>query len=168
MADIEVIFDPVKEYAAIVNIDTRRSWGPAMVGPQAGNILQTWVDTMPFDVTYLHEAEATTVFLIWLEDVVKGATEEAPTAPVGPVEPLDGDGLVQAAQAEDEAVAAGGQPPDAGPADTDMAPDASQAPAVVTCPLCTGAGVTSDGADGASVTCAMCGGAKAVRMQVPS
>ena len=168
MADIEVIFDPVKEFAAIVNIDTRQGWGPAFVGPHAGVVLQTWVDAMPFDVTLLDSDIAGTLFAEWVADVTKGTTEEAPTPPVGPMEPLGGGGMDDAAQAAAEASAAGAEPPGPGPADTDLAADAGAPPQVVTCPLCTGAGVTSDGADGASVTCAMCGGAKVVRMQVPA
>jgi hypothetical protein len=168
MTDLVVIYDPLLEMAAVVDIDARRSWGPAMIGSESKSILEAWIEGMPFDAGLLDSTTAATVFADWLQ-VVVAATQTTPaTAPPGALEPPDDPGVDPAALAEHEASAAGAEPPAPQPADTDPQANPDPPPQVVTCPLCTGAGVTSDGADGASTTCAMCGGAKVVRMAVPS
>jgi hypothetical protein len=166
MADIEVIFDPAKEYAAIVSIDHRAGWGPAMVGPNAGVILQTWVDSMPFDVSLLDSDSASVVFTDWLDSFFRSAPEAAVSPSDSPVEPMDGSPVGETPPDRTGPDNGAGEPPEPAPADADMEADASPPPTVAVCPLCAGTGVTNDGADGASITCAMCGGAKVVHMPV--
>lgn len=168
MAHLEVIYDPAKQMAAVVNVDEQRSWGPAMIGPDAGEILQTWVTATPFDVSILADYDACQAFASFLQVVAGVASDQAPTPPDSPLEPSGGPDLDGAALAQREAADGGAQPPEPQPADTDMEADQGAPPSVVTCPLCSGEGSTNDGADGARVTCAMCGGAKVVRMAVPS
>lgn len=168
MADIEVIYDPQKEYAAIVNIDTRAGWGPAMVGPNAGAVLQLWVDAMPFDVTLLSDTAAQAVFADWLQQLAASPPEVPDEAPAGPLEPSDDPGVVGDALAQATAAASGSEPPEPQPADTDLEADQGASPTVVGCPLCSGEGFTVDDQTGEQSTCAMCSGTGLVRMAVPS
>jgi hypothetical protein len=168
MADIEVIYDPVKELAAIVNLDDRCGWGPAFIGPNAGNVLQLFVDSMPFDVTAVHGTTAGVIFLEWLENMAATAPESAATPSVGPVESPDRPFLDGAPLAEAVASASGAEPPEPQPADTDMEADSSAPPTVITCPLCAGAKTVTNDETGEIGTCGMCGATGVVRMQVPS
>jgi hypothetical protein len=168
MADIEVIYDPVKELAAIVNLDDRCGWGPAFVGPNAGAVLQLWVDSMPFDVTILDVFQAGRAFLGWLNNMAAAPPEPAPTPPVSPVESPDRPFLDGAPLAEAVASASGAEPPEPQPADTDMEADPSAPATVITCPLCAGAKTVTNDETGEIGTCGMCGATGVVRMQVPS
>lgn len=168
MADIEVIYDPAKEFAAIINLDTRSGWGPAFIGPNAGNVLQLWVDAMPFDVTILSEDAALTVFTDWLQEMAGAPTQEAPTPPDSPVEPMGADPVGEWASAEVEAHNARTEPPEPGPADTDMEADESPPDTFVNCPLCNGTKTVVDDETGEVTPCNMCAGMGVIRMAVPS
>jgi hypothetical protein len=168
MTDIEVIYDPVKELACIINLDTRLGWGPAFIGPNAGNVLQLWIDSLPFDPTLLTDYQAASVFDDWLQQMAASPAEAASSPPVSPVEPLDGAGLAHDALAQAEAAASGGEPPEPQPADTDVEEDASTPPTVSTCPLCAGARTVVNDETGEVTPCGMCSGTGVVRMAVPS
>lgn len=168
MATIEVIYDPVKEYGAIINTDTGMAWGPAMNGPVAGELLQGWVDAMPFDVTILDQETAGRVFGDFLEELVKGAEQVPSTAPTSAVEPPSADGLGHDALAQAEASAAGGEPPEPQPADTDPEADQGTEATWVTCPLCQGAKQVVDVDTGEATDCGMCGQTGVIKMAVPS
>ncbi len=168
MADIEVIYDPQKEFAAIVNLDTRSGWGPAFIGPNAGNVLQLWVDAMPFDVTILSDDAATAVFTGWLEEMAGSPTQEAPTPPESPVEPVGGDPVGEDALAQWTAENLPDGPPEPAPADTDVEADEGTPATFVTCPLCNGAKQVTDDETGEVTECNMCHGLGVIQMAVPS
>jgi hypothetical protein len=168
MADIEVIYDSAKEFAAIVNIDTRAGWGPAFVGPNAGQVLQLWVDAMPFDPTLLNQDAAVAIFQDWLQQMAAIPPEPAATPPDSPLGPPNGAGVDEAALATAVAAASGAEPPDPQPADTDVEADPGAPPTVSTCPLCGGAKTVTNDETGEITPCGMCSGTGVVRMAVPS
>lgn len=168
MANLVVIYDSDRELAAIVDTDTRMGWGPAMIGPQAGDILAGWVESMPFDVGILDPHTANRVFQEWVEGLVAAASQAAPASLDGSLEPSGGPSLDSSPPDRTGPADGGTEPPAPAPADTDMEADAGPPPTVVQCPLCGGDGVTADGEDGATKTCPMCAGTKVVRMAVQS
>lgn len=168
MVTLVVVFDADKEMAAIVDTDSRMGWGPAMVGPAAGEILQGFIESMPFDVGVVGSAVAAHIFQQWIDGLTATAAQAAPTSPDSPLESPGNPTVDQTPPDRTGPADGGSEPPESGPADTDMEADEGAAPTVVPCPLCGGTGVTADGEDGATNTCAMCAGTKVVRMQVPS
>lgn len=168
MADLEVIYDPAKEYAAIVNIDDRCGWGPAMVGPNAGTILQAFLDAMPTRIDKLGTYEATTLFQDWFDETFLPASETASTPPVGPVESPDGPSVDQTPPDASEVRDGPETASEAGPSGTGVEADSGAQATVVLCPLCSGTGVTADGEDGSTKTCAMCNGDKVVTLGATS
>lgn len=156
MAHLEVVYDPAKEMAAIVNVDERQSWGPAMVGPDAGQLLQTWLDAMPFDVAILDVNIATQLFQEWLVEMVNVAAAPAPTPDIRPVEPMGDGGLVEAARAETEAADGRGEPPEPAPADADLEANEGTPATVIVCPLCNGDKYVDVDGDGNRQPCGMC------------
>lgn len=168
MTSLVVIYDSDRELAAIVDTDGRCGWGPAMIGPNAGEILNGWIESMPFDVGMLPPDVARLVFQEWIDGLVAAATETAAPSPDSPLEPPVDQGVAWTAEDEPGPAYESAEPPGPQPADTDMEADASPPPQVVDCPLCGATGVTSDGEDGATKVCPMCEGRKVVRMAVPS
>lgn len=158
MAELEVIYDPAKELACIINVDDRCGWGPAMIGPQAGNILQAFLDTAPFDLSLLGTYDATRAFTSFLESSGLAAPET--TAEGETVAPVEGGnaGMDNGnALAEAEATGAGDVPAPA-PADTDDDTPESTTPQVIDCPGCNGQGTTQYDPEQPAVTCGMCQG----------
>lgn len=160
MAELEVIYDPAKELACIVNVDERMGWGPAMIGPNAGQILQAFIDTAPFDLTLLGSFDAQRAFTSFLERAGLAAPApetESDTPPV--VETGNGSVDYGNAAAEAEATAATSVP-DPAPADTDAEAGESTTPTVIDCPNCGGSGEQTNGETGATEVCGMCQGRK--------
>jgi len=178
MADLVVIYDPVLEMGAIVDVDEQASWGPAMVGPQAADILQAFLDSVPFDMTTMPTMFVTDAFRSFLDRIVAAAPQtQAPPdsdAVVQQANPGMADGtVVTTAQG-----APTDEPPAPAPHDTDasvethagetdqvMQPGAAYSPAGAIeppqyqqCVLCDGLGVVSQGEGQAPQPCGMCGG----------
>lgn len=166
MAELEVIYDPAKELAAIVNVDNREGWGPAMIGPQAGQILQAFIDTAPFDLTLLSSYDAVKAFTSFLErtGLAAPATETASDT-VAPVNGGSASMDYEQRAAEQEAAAASDVPPLA-PADTDEPETESASPTVIDCPNCGGSGEQTNGETGAVEVCGMCQGKKTLTIAV--
>lgn len=164
MANLVVVYDADKEMAAVVDTDERRSWGPAMVGPDAGDMLQTWIGAMPFDVTILDGRVAAQLFTEWLADMVKGATETPGEAPDGSLESMGSGSLDEALRAEAEASQAGAEPPEPGPADTDVEANEGTPATVIVCPLCNGAKQVQVGDPPEWRECDMCHAVGVVKM----
>jgi hypothetical protein len=158
MAELEVIYDPAKELAAIINVDDRCGWGPAMLGPQAGQILQAFLDTAPFDLSLLSTYDATRAFTSFLES--SGLAAPPAGAEGDTVAPQsDGGGSMDYPDRLAEAEAAGATDvPAPGPADTDAPEGASTSPTVIDCPNCQGSGEQTNGETGAVEVCGMCQG----------
>lgn len=158
MAELEVIYDPDMQIAAVVNVDEQCGWGPAMIGPNAKQLLTLFIDTVPFDVSQLASSEATAAFKSFLEqaNLAGGAT----TAAGGNVAAKpDGNPPVDeaAALAQREAANSGDVSPPA-PADTDTPTEGESTQAVITCPNCNGTTTTNDGPEGTAVPCGFCKG----------
>jgi hypothetical protein len=158
MGDLEVVHDNAKEMAALVHVDEQRSWGPAMVGPNAGELLAAWVAAMPFDPTILDERVAVQLFKDWLRDMAGQSTEAAATPTVGPLEPIRGSEVGAERLADRTAAESAADPPAGQPADTDLEADAGTPATVIVCPLCAGTKfVTVDEGEPAQ-PCGMCQG----------
>ena len=168
MAELQVIYDPNLELAAIVNVDERMGWGPAMIGPQAGNILQAFIDTCPFDVSEMDAYTAARTFASFLDNAGLAAPDTTPTPETGTVDTSADTGVDTAnALAEAEATNAGDVPAEQ-PADTDTPQDTSTAPTVINCPNCNGSGSIQFGDGEAPQTCGMCGGRGKVTVGAPA
>lgn len=168
MAELEVIFDPVKNLAAVVDVDNQVGWGPAMIGPDAGSILEAWIDTTPFDMSDLGSYQARDLFRSFLSRVQDSRGGGSPPAgDVAKAEPGATD-VVAARSADAEAAAGGGEPPPPAPADTDVEADTGATPATMKCPNCKGTGQTHDGPEGVAAQCGMCQGSGNVTVGVPA
>lgn len=124
-AELEVIYDPALEMAAIINLDTRQGWGPSMVGPSAKQILEAFLSGTPFDLTAVDSATATNFFEDWFSAVSEQADQAAPEGQAVSVEP---DGAAAVADSTAATTAEGAptdEPPNPAPSDTDMGADTS-------------------------------------------
>lgn len=158
MADVEVIYDPVKEMACIVNVDTRQGWGPAMIGPHAGEMLQAFVDAAPFDITLMKPDTAAEAFSQFLDQLAGRILDSEGETDTGAVERggdsdlgVAGDDLLTAAVEADSRNA------DA-PADTDQGAQEAPPAQVVTCFNCNGKKVIEFGDGSEPQRCNMCQG----------
>lgn len=126
MSDLQVVYDPTLEMGAIIDLDTNMGWGPVCPGPRGGELLQAFVDGMPFDLSILEPEQARDIFLsVFRQDAAESI--EAPAAPAGSaVEPNNDPVATAAALGTAGPVEATGTVPVAQPADTDMAADTSQ------------------------------------------
>lgn len=165
MAELEVIYDPAKELAAIVNVETREGWGPAMIGPNAAMILTTFLEAVPFDISNEPASVVTRYFLDFLSKVGLAVDETPAETPAMETQP-SGDSSVANADyaAQAEAVAAPSAPAPQ-PADTDMAQPASTAGTVVPCVNCNGSGTVAMGEGEPSAVCGMCNGTGKLTLQ---
>lgn len=158
--DPAVIYDPAREVAVMIDIDEMRALGPAYVGPNAEAELNAFLARLtPTIITEMSSyglAAASKEF--W---GVEFAALYAPSA-IDPssVEPVDAANHELAALAVHEASVNAGEPPEPGPADTDMAADESS-PDPMTDATLPGAGIgpasLSNGASSEQV-CFACGG----------
>ena len=162
MADLTVIYDPESEIAAIVNVDDRCGWGPAMIGPNAQEVLQAFIDSHPYDVTIYPASYVQQAFQSFL-DTIGGGGQSAPAQgdPVAAESPggtgVDGGAPLAQAEAANATDTPGPQP-----ADTDMEADQGEAPQVMKCPLCTMDGGEPTGLAEDGTQCPMCHGRKFV------
>lgn len=180
MTDLVVIYDPALELGAIINTDERVSWGPAMIGPEATVILQSFIDNTPFDVSTLDTFTAAAAFADFLDRLVAArtpATAETPAVPVvnasgQPMAPETVPGATHGAPTD--------EPPAVQPADTDSGVEANASPASASitppggqfvpvdpsptqttqqqCAMCGGNGTVALVDNEPAVQCGMCGG----------
>lgn len=142
MSDLQVIYDPALQIGAIVDLDTNLGFGPICPGPDGGNLLQAFVDGMPFDVGILTAEQARDIFLsVFREDAQKSIEAQGQTD-TGTVVTPDGATANAEALAAREAMETAGAPPEPAPADADMEADQSQTDQVNTGP--TVPGIASD------------------------
>lgn len=134
MSDLQVIYDPSLEIGAIIDLDTNMGWGPMCPGPRGGELLQAFVDGMPFDLAVLQPEQARDIFMsVFRQDAADSI--QAPAAPAGSAVEPDNDPVATAA-ASGAAIPVeevSSTPPEQ-PADTDMAADASEADTVTSDP----------------------------------
>lgn len=126
MSDLQVIYDPSLEIGAIIDLDTNMGWGPMCPGPRGGELLQAYVDGMPFDLAILRPEQARDIFLsVFRQDAADSITDATPAAG-NPVEPDNDPVATAAASGAAEPVAETSTVPPAQPADADMAADTGQ------------------------------------------
>jgi hypothetical protein len=180
VTDLIVVYDPVKEVAAIVDPDNRIGIGPAAIGPDSEGLLSSWLETIPYDPKEVDSA----VLRDWFEQFSQRVQAAAPvpdgTPAPSPVEPASDTGVAAAKAAEQAATATAASPPPAAPADTDMDADQGEAATVTTqpqdgaqppppaepapepysgpCPACSGSGQVPGGEPGTQTTCNLCHG----------
>lgn len=167
MADLLVIYDPVREVAAIVVPEEGRAFGPAYIGEESADVLQAFIDATPWDMSDLGVFEACAAFASFLERnappetvapdaSTDGKVESAPSADVD-----TGDALaeVEAANASDV--------PAPAPADTDMESDPRTETVTVPCFNCGGSGMVEFGDGSPSQRCGMCAGTGKIAEEVP-
>lgn len=158
MSELVVIYDPNQEMAAIVNVDDRCGWGPAMVGPQAEMILRAFLDTVPFDVSEFTSYDVQRMFAGFLGQA--GLAADAPPAESDSMEtqPSGDNGMANPdALAQAEAANATDVPPEQ-PADTDMEADTGASDHVIPCVNCNGTGMIHFGEGIPDSKCNMCNG----------
>lgn len=138
MSDLQVIYDPSLEIGAIIDLDTNMGWGPMCPGPRGGELLQAFVDGMPFDLSILQPEQARDIFLSVFRDDAAAAIQ-TPAAPAGnAVEPTSDPVATAAAQGAAVPVEDAGTVPPEQSADADMAADTSQTDQVTTDPTMPG------------------------------
>lgn len=126
MSDLQVIYDPTLEIAAIVDLDTNMGWGPMCPGPKAADLLQAYVDGMPFDLAILTPEQARDIFLSVFREQAAGDIAAA-AAPAGSaVEPSSDPVADAAASGAAGPVEETGSVPPEQPADADMAADTGE------------------------------------------
>lgn len=190
MAELVVIYDPALELAAIINTDERVSWGPAMIGPEAPVILQSFIDTTPFDVSELDTYTAARAFADFLDKLVAARTPAPPDPPAGQVEPSGDPGVAVPDPPGTAQGAPTDQPPAVQPADTDPGVEANPSPAsapivhvglptgagsppapqtvLQQCAVCEGTGTVQMGEGEPAAQCGLCGGSGQVTVTVPA
>lgn len=158
MADLLVIYDPVREVAAIIVPEEGRAFGPAYIGEESADVLQAFIDATPWDMSDLGVFEACAAFASFLsfnetpasvapDASVDGKVESAPSADVDA-----GDALAEAEAANASDV------PASAPADTDMEGDPRTETITVRCFNCGGDGMVEFGDGSPAQRCGMCGG----------
>lgn len=168
MADLEVIFDPDKEMACIVNTESHMGFGPAMIGPFAGQVLQAFIDATPFDVSLLTEHGAAAAFASFLETQAAPAAATPANPDLSPLGPIGGPRVDDGRLEDRTAAESGAEPPAVQPADTDEPAPDTAASSVVTCFNCNGAGVIEFGGDEPSQRCNMCQGTGKILQAQPA
>jgi hypothetical protein len=140
-----------------------------MVGPQAGEILQAFIDGLPFDISELPSETCHAFFASWFQRVAGEILDDAlPGDDVASVRVGDQE-MADAARAAFEASHAGDPPPGLQSADTDMAAAAGHVGPVTASPsgnpyeLSFRASAPASGPDAPSlagqvIDCPMCNG----------
>lgn len=126
MSDLQVVYDPNLEIGAIIDLDTNMGWGPICPGPKGGELLQAFVDGMPFDLAILQPEQARDIFLSVFREDAAAAIQDAAPATDNQVEPPSDPVATAAASGAAEPVEETSTVPAEQPADTDMAADTSQ------------------------------------------
>lgn len=129
MTDLVVIYDPDLELGAIINADERVSWGPAMIGPEAPVILQSFIDNTPFDVSTLDTFTAAAAFADFLDRLVAARTPATADPPAVPVVNASGQPMAPETVPGATHGAPTDEPPAVQPADTDSAVESNESPA---------------------------------------
>lgn len=184
---LEVLFDPAKNLATLIDMDAGQGFGPAVPGPEAGSMLESWLEVIPFDLDGSTSEQVRDFFHSSINRTTPapGAAESPPAAPAAPA---GGEASAVAPQAVTEAHAPSDGAPPPQPADTDptatagltpadtpaaaaAADQAPPPPAPTTetraCPNCNGAGsISYADENGQTVTnqCGMCAGSGKVQV----
>lgn len=149
MSDLQVIYDPSLEIGAIVDLDTNLGFGPICPGPEGGNLLQAFVDGMPFDVGILSSEQAREIFLSVFRDDAAASLAAKANADNTSLVNVGNDDATETALATADAMASNGAPPPVAPSDTDMATHESETHSLTD--TATGQGDTTNGTPPAPV-----------------
>lgn len=120
MTDLQVIYDPALEAAAIIDLDTRTAVGPAEVGANAQTLLEAFAATIPYDITGLHPALVVAWYVQFRESTVgQAAAQAAENSSVTVGEPSSTD-VGTVTPTTPTPPTGGDEPPPPQPADTDL------------------------------------------------
>lgn len=158
MPDLQVIYDPDREMAALVDMETMRAAGPVGVGRDSPDQLMLFANNMPDVVLEMGSYELTRAYAEWWLATFRPDTEELAAAVEPPPGSADYDGHANPDLAEHEATETRGEPPPVGPADADVEADESAPPTVIVCPNCNGDKIIRHGDDRPDEACTMCAG----------
>jgi ribosomal protein S27E len=166
MANLTVLDDTAQECAVLVDTDT---WTPLPIvsmGENRVNLLQAFVDSVPFDLTLLNDAAMREAWVQFLEQhgALPTTPAESHTADEMVAQSRNGDDDA-AALAQAEAAAATDEPPPQ-PADTDTAENPPSATVIVRCWNCEGTGQVVFGDNEPARTCGICHGTGKVEQVV--
>lgn len=178
MADSVVIYDPTLEIAAIVDLDTKCGFGPAFIGEGSREILEGFLESIPYDVSTIDSAKLRDWFEQFAGARFHGESEPTPAPGSSAVVGNSPGELADAARATMEAAAGGGDPPPPQPADTDAGatpgeastvtepttppaesgspPPAEADPYTGPCFACNGTGRVPTGTEGVTAPCNLC------------
>lgn len=132
MSDLQVVYDPNLEIGAIIDLDTNMGWGPICPGPKGGELLQAFVDGMPFDLAILQPEQARDIFLSVFRDDAAAAIQDAAPAAGDTVGQANDPVATAAASGTAEPVDETSTVPPEQPSDADMAADTGQTDTVTT------------------------------------
>lgn len=155
--DLIVIYDAEKEIAAAVDADTRLAFGPAMIGANAGDVLEAFFATIPYDVDEVGSFQLRAWFEQFLESLP--ATDVTPPQS-DTADTVEQDGRVDMAATESLAEQEARQHSDTPaeqPADADMEADEGPPEYVGECWACGGNGTVPAGPN-ETVMCTVCEG----------
>lgn len=158
MAELLVVYDQELQIATVVCDEPDQQLTPTMVGPESRALLESFIQSMPIDLTMYTGLELVRMWENFLGRNAEGINQALEQA-TGAAEPAAAPAPEpQAALAQAEAVSAGAEPPQQQPADSDLDAAAAAEPTVTDCPNCGGKGTVADGEGGALVKCGMCNG----------
>lgn len=158
MASLIIVYDPEREIATFVDADTQRGYGPAVIGPDAGDLLQQFTEAMPFDIGKLPSDTLLELFQDFAEHMAQPAAEAPPAPAAPPVEQIGDTGVAAGDKLADATAAAATDVPAPAPADTDTGAASPTPVRVVDCHACQGEGKLDLGDGQGPVTCNMCQG----------
>lgn len=158
MSELLVIYDPELQIATVVSDEPDSQLTPTMVGPEARPLLESFIQSMPIDLTGFTGLELVRMWENFLERNSEGISAALSQAAAPAEAAAEAAPEPEAALAQAEAVAAGAEPPAPAPADTDTEPAVDAVPTIQACPNCDGKGQVADGEGGTLIKCGMCNG----------
>lgn len=158
MSDYILTDNDQAEIAVVVDLDTLRVLPLIGAGANRRDMLTSFVESVPFDLSILDDEQLQQAFVAFLGTLGLLSTDAASPDAVDQVELRERPGGdADAARAEAEASAASDVPGPA-PSDADMEADAGTQTVVVRCFNCEGAGSISFGDGSPDQKCNTCGG----------
>jgi len=158
VATLIIVHDADKEIATFVDADTQQGYGPAVIGPDAAQLLQEFIDALPFDAGALDSYALAAAFQSHAARMAGPDAEAASAPPAPPVEQIGDTDVAGGDKLADATAAAATDVPAPQPADTDQTASAPTPVSVVACHACQGEGKLDLGDGQGPVTCNMCQG----------
>lgn len=166
MANLTVIDDTNVEVAVLVDTDDWQPLAVCAVGPNRVNLLQAFVDSVPFDLALLKPEALREAFSQFLQSAgVIDLDAPLPPAPDNVGDDTGSRNDAESTLAEQEATNHA-DVPDEQPADTDVEADEGSQTETVSCYNCNGTGKIDFGDGEPPVRCGMCKGTGSITVAV--